>query len=402
MTTSVNLSIPSFSIVTKDDNTKSLKLDVKLGVAGNQGYPLEALDFTLSISGFPAGFATPGIDLTNTDAWFTTVNTALLPGFLKTTPAFLFSSTGDLTLRMPWMTDTGVVPPTDSTLFTLEIPLGNHNLSGSIFALKTMTFRDALFDDGSTYGLTPSQTVGSYPPPLDVGAPKLASITSKVGGVTATDGSDSDTALDVKANQDIEVTFTFSKSIDPNSFNSSDLEFNQMVEQISLSPVSGSNNTTFKVTFNPIDMNIWNGSVGIRTDATITGTNTLPLDKTLMPTPLQFAGDTMAPMAPYVQVEDMGIPGAGGSLSTDGVVNKVVLRSTGADSTNTQTINYYVDGASSPTASVSGSTTMYTGTTLDLADGAHSVILDQVTNGLAVRMAVLYLVSGGKGLGGES
>jgi aspartate carbamoyltransferase catalytic subunit len=30
----------------------------------------------------------------------------------------------------------------------------------------------------------------------------------------------------------------------------------------------------------------------------------------------------------------------------------------------------------------------------DVADGAHSVILDQVTNGVAVRMAVLYLLSG--------
>jgi aspartate carbamoyltransferase catalytic subunit len=38
----------------------------------------------------------------------------------------------------------------------------------------------------------------------------------------------------------------------------------------------------------------------------------------------------------------------------------------------------------------------------ELADGANSVILDQVTNGLAVRMAVLYLVSGGKGVGGDS
>ena len=34
--------------------------------------------------------------------------------------------------------------------------------------------------------------------------------------------------------------------------------------------------------------------------------------------------------------------------------------------------------------------------TPDVADGENSVILDQVTNGLAVRMAVLYLVSGGK------
>jgi aspartate carbamoyltransferase catalytic subunit len=46
----------------------------------------------------------------------------------------------------------------------------------------------------------------------------------------------------------------------------------------------------------------------------------------------------------------------------------------------------------------------------DVADGPHSVILDQVTNGVAVRMAVLYLLAGGrpelaeaaKGRGGES
>ncbi|MBM3834181.1 MAG: aspartate carbamoyltransferase catalytic subunit [Verrucomicrobia bacterium] len=33
----------------------------------------------------------------------------------------------------------------------------------------------------------------------------------------------------------------------------------------------------------------------------------------------------------------------------------------------------------------------------DVADGGRSVILEQVTNGLAVRMAVLFLVNGGKG-----
>jgi aspartate carbamoyltransferase catalytic subunit len=33
----------------------------------------------------------------------------------------------------------------------------------------------------------------------------------------------------------------------------------------------------------------------------------------------------------------------------------------------------------------------------DIADGSHSVILEQVTNGLAVRMAVLFLVTGGQG-----
>lgn len=32
----------------------------------------------------------------------------------------------------------------------------------------------------------------------------------------------------------------------------------------------------------------------------------------------------------------------------------------------------------------------------DIADGPHSVILDQVTNGVALRMALLYLLSGGK------
>jgi aspartate carbamoyltransferase catalytic subunit len=30
-----------------------------------------------------------------------------------------------------------------------------------------------------------------------------------------------------------------------------------------------------------------------------------------------------------------------------------------------------------------------------VADGPHSVILQQVTNGVAVRMAVLYLLAGG-------
>lgn len=35
--------------------------------------------------------------------------------------------------------------------------------------------------------------------------------------------------------------------------------------------------------------------------------------------------------------------------------------------------------------------------TPEVADGPHSVILDQVTNGVAIRMAVLYLLSGGEG-----
>jgi aspartate carbamoyltransferase catalytic subunit len=35
--------------------------------------------------------------------------------------------------------------------------------------------------------------------------------------------------------------------------------------------------------------------------------------------------------------------------------------------------------------------------TSDVADGARSVILEQVTNGLAVRMAVLYLLAGVRG-----
>jgi len=35
--------------------------------------------------------------------------------------------------------------------------------------------------------------------------------------------------------------------------------------------------------------------------------------------------------------------------------------------------------------------------TPDVADGPHSMILEQVANGLAVRMAALFLVSGGQG-----
>jgi len=32
----------------------------------------------------------------------------------------------------------------------------------------------------------------------------------------------------------------------------------------------------------------------------------------------------------------------------------------------------------------------------EVADSPYSLVLDQVTNGVAVRMAVLYLISGGK------
>ena len=32
----------------------------------------------------------------------------------------------------------------------------------------------------------------------------------------------------------------------------------------------------------------------------------------------------------------------------------------------------------------------------EMADGGRSLILDQVTNGVAVRMAVLYLLAGGR------
>ena len=34
----------------------------------------------------------------------------------------------------------------------------------------------------------------------------------------------------------------------------------------------------------------------------------------------------------------------------------------------------------------------------DVADGSQSIILQQVENGVAVRMAVLYLLAGNKGL----
>jgi aspartate carbamoyltransferase catalytic subunit len=37
-----------------------------------------------------------------------------------------------------------------------------------------------------------------------------------------------------------------------------------------------------------------------------------------------------------------------------------------------------------------------------VADGSRSVILDQVTYGVAVRMALLYLLGGGTSSGGEA
>ena len=40
--------------------------------------------------------------------------------------------------------------------------------------------------------------------------------------------------------------------------------------------------------------------------------------------------------------------------------------------------------------------------TPEVADGPNSAILDQVTNGLAVRMAVLYLLSGKTAVGGAA
>ena len=39
--------------------------------------------------------------------------------------------------------------------------------------------------------------------------------------------------------------------------------------------------------------------------------------------------------------------------------------------------------------------------TPEAADGEQSVILEQVTNGVAVRMALLYLLLGGESTGGE-
>jgi aspartate carbamoyltransferase catalytic subunit len=38
----------------------------------------------------------------------------------------------------------------------------------------------------------------------------------------------------------------------------------------------------------------------------------------------------------------------------------------------------------------------------EVADGPRSVILDQVQNGVAVRMAILYLLAGGGGDGAEA
>ncbi len=381
----ITLLVPSFSI-SSDANGKYLQFDVNLGtnLGGAPSSRLEALDFEMRVSGFPTtGFTVPSDQST----WFTGVNSSLLPGLNVNDLAFTQTAPGVLNLNWGWYTSNGITPQVDNKLFTVKIPLGNgDNLSQSIFKLEALTPIEAVFETGATgVEVDTNATLSTGPRPADLNysdlyvAPKLTSITSKVGGVTAADGPDAGDELDVKANQDIEVTFTFSKSIQPGTFDFDDLEFNQMMEQGSLTAVDATNKV-FKATFNPTDMNSWNGSVGIKTDAMIAGTNGLPLDMTAMPASLNFAGDTAAPMTPSLLVEDYGVPGAGGggSLSTDGVVNKVVLRSTGADYTNTQTINYYVDGATVPTASVSGSTATSMDTTLNLADGAHTVTAQAV------------------------
>ena len=37
----------------------------------------------------------------------------------------------------------------------------------------------------------------------------------------------------------------------------------------------------------------------------------------------------------------------------------------------------------------------------EVADGEQSVIMEQVTNGIAIRMALLYLLVGGESAGGD-
>ena len=500
-TPTIALQVPIFNIFTDPiTNAKSLQFDVNLkaNLVGSPVSLLEVLQFGLRVSGFPTtGFTVPS----NQSTWFTGVNSSLLPGLDLNDLGFTQTIPGVLNLNWAWYTSNGIIPQTDNKLFTVKIPLGNSDLSQSIFKLDALTPVEAVFDfdadvsastlftgatptgalllstaapataanltggvwvkidltkslasfpattdwlttTSSQVGITapnvvataPGSTTQSFyayvksnsataldvsklsftldavnlpltagPNPVDLNysdlyvAPKLTSITSKVGGVTAADGSDIDTALDVKANQNIEVTFTFSKSIKPESFNFEDLVFSGMAQQGSLTAVAGSNDKVFTALLDPSDTNTWNGSVGIKAGATITGSNNLPLDMTSMPASLQFAGDTAAPMTPSVQVEDIGVPdaGGGGSLSTDGVVNKVMLSSTGADYTNTQTINYYVDGATVPTASVSGSTAMSMNTTLNLADGVHTVraqALDAAGNVSAFSTAINFTV----------
>ena len=286
-TPSITLLAPSFSIFSDPiTNAKSLQFDVNLGanIGGSPTSRLESLDFELRISGFPTtGFTVPS----NQSTWFTDVNSSLLPGLITSDLSFTQTAPGVLNLIFGWYTSSGITPLVDNKLITVKIPLGSgDNLSQSIFKLEALTPLEAVFETGAPgaeVDVNATLLTGPKPPDLNYFdlyvAPKLTSITSKVGGVTATDGSDSDTALDVKANQDIEVTFTFSKSIQPGSFNFDDIDFNQMAQQGSLTAVDATN-TVFKATFNPTDMNTWNGSVGIKAGAMITGTNNLALDMT--------------------------------------------------------------------------------------------------------------------------
>jgi len=197
--------------------------------------------------------------------------------------------------------DYGTLLGAPGRLVSLKIPLGDGSLQSSTFSVLGAAGDVTLIDEIGTEASVSVQTQSA--PNLVYAdqyvAPQLTSMTAKVGGVAASDGPDAGNAFDVRAGQTIEVTFTFSKSIDPTTFGYSNLaDLSSVGHLASLEPVSNSNNTSFKAILHPHDGHeSWSADVTLQNLSNIRGTNGLELDTSnpSSPTTLSFAGDTLAP-----------------------------------------------------------------------------------------------------------
>jgi len=275
----------------------------------------------------------------------------------------------------------GTLGSAPSSLVHVKIPLGSASLDSSTFSVQATSYGDANFTDPPfTSGIQ-----GSSSPNLVYAdqyvAPQLTSMTAKVDGVAASDGPDTGNAFDVRAGQTIEVTFTFSKSIDPTTFNFSNLaDLSSVGWLASLGPVSNSNNTSFKAILYPNSYDSWSGDVTLQNLSTIRGTNGLELDTSnpSSPTTLSFAGDTLAPDAPALISGDYAAPGVrledAGSRNysfTDNIVGKAEFQAN-LWNTDTAQIDFFVDGASTPRSFVHNAST-HRFEISGLSDGAHTV-----------------------------
>jgi hypothetical protein len=240
------------------------------------------------------------------------------------------------------------------------VSLGNLNVT--LDPYRNDYFGPSIYDEA---GRTLSQ-----PPQI------LTAITAKVDGISVTDGSDANLTLDVLVNKNdvIDITFTFASSIDPATFTvAADLLHPGLSSISGLTPVAGSDDTQFVARFSPSGTNsdTWTASVGINPSAVINDEFAKPISTLSMShDPLLFVGDTLAPSAPT------NIAPTATGFSTTNVVKYAAFTPSVSDFSNANTLNYFIDGATSPTFSLQKPATdssVPIRTVLDLADGSHTV-----------------------------